>query len=75
MHHALSDERTPGFGHNGALRAAAIVIVEIRDDPIPHPAEIMGARHVGMEDGEMPIAADRMRRRKPSLAFGIPARR
>ncbi len=52
-HHALSDQRAPGLGHNSALSLLVVLVVEIYHHPVRGAVQLMSARGVGEQCGKI----------------------
>ena len=72
---AASGKRARVLGHNGVLAFGLLVIVEIDDDPIVGALELVSARGVREQCGEMPSGAVRMHDRQPLLPCRIESTR
>ena len=70
-HNTPIDERPPRFSDDRALRFAVIIVMEVNDDPVPHPSQFMGARGVGVQRREVPLVARRVEDWKPGFRLGI----
>ncbi len=64
-----------GLRDDRVLSLLMVIVVEIHDHPVPGALELVRARGVGEQRGEVPLAAVGVQHGKPGLAAGIEAPR